>query len=226
MLCLCIQAAASKPSESSFEAKLCFAHAETIIPLVCLLGLFGQPWPAAEASMAGLGEQCSLADVEGVNANSQYGQPEVSSEPVLQQPTEWGISSSTDSGTASSTDSSSNSSSSRSSSNIDTCSSSDSSIGSSSSSLHCDSGYGTFSEESTQGVDDEEGQVWVPPLPRPPLSRDWYGSMIAPYGANIQFALHRSTDTQVSGRHVCAGMPCRASVTGSTQHVDRLLYMS
>ena len=37
----------------------------------------------------------------------------------------------------------------------------------------------------------------VPPLPRPPLSRDWYGSMIAPYGANIQFVLHRRTDAQV-----------------------------
>ena len=33
---------------------------------------------------------------------------------------------------------------------------------------------------------------WVPPLPRPPRKRSWHGSMIAPYGANIQFRLHRS----------------------------------
>ena len=204
MLCLFFQAAASKPLESGFEAKLCFAHAETIIPLACLLGLFGRALPEAGANMADLGEQCSLADVQG-NATSEYGQPEVVSEPVLQQP-ECGISSSTDGGTARRTDSrtdSSSSSSSKSSSNSDSCrSSSNSSTGSS---RHCDNGYRLFSEDLIEeGDDEDEGQAWVPPLPRPPLGRGWYGSMIAPYGANIQFALHRRTDSHVSGRHVCA----------------------
>ena len=199
MLCLCFQAAASKPLDSGFEAKLCFAHAETIIPLVCLLGLFGRPLPEPEADMPDLHEQCSPADVQG-NATSEYGQPELLSEPVLQQFNEGGISSSTASSTTSS----------RGSSNSDTCSSSSSSSNSStgSSSRHCDSGLESFPEELVQEGVDGKGQAWVPPLPRPPLDRDWYGSIIAPYGANIQFALHRRTDRQVSGRHCCARIPC------------------
>ena len=219
MVCWCLQAASSSPSESGFKAKLCFAHAETIIPLVCLLGLFGRSLPAADPSMAGLAEQCSLADVQG-NVTSSYGQPEVLSEPVLQQPisNECGVSSSTNSGTASSTDSNSSV---NSSGNTGACSSSNASTrstssSSSNSSRHCDSGFESFSELIQEG-DDQEGQAWVPPLPRPPLSRDWFGSMIAPYGANIQIALHRRTDTQVSGRCFLCLNACHTSVTGSIQ---------
>lgn len=216
MVCWCFQAASSNPSESGFKAKLCFAHAETIIPLVCLLGLFGRPSPAADPSMAALAEHCSLADVQGNvqgsvqgSVTSSYGQPEVLSEPVLQQPVinECGISSNTDSGMASSTDNNSSSSSNNSvnsSGNTGTCSSSNASTRSTSSSSsnsgrHCNNRFETCSELIQEG-DDQEGQAWVPPLPRPPLSRDWFGSMIAPYGANIQFALHKRTDTEVSGR--------------------------
>ncbi|KAL0046886.1 hypothetical protein WJX82_000945 [Trebouxia sp. C0006] len=38
----------------------------------------------------------------------------------------------------------------------------------------------------TFGNPGEAMQSWAPPLPKPPKPRKWHGSMIAPYGANIQ----------------------------------------
>ena len=37
-------------------------------------------------------------------------------------------------------------------------------------------------------------QSWHPPFAPPPSARDWYGSMVAPYGANIQFVLYSSSN--------------------------------
>lgn len=167
-----LQAAASRPLESSFEAKLCFAHAETIVPLACLLGLFGGLPPAAESSMTGSVGQCGTAEAQSY-VPSEPRHPAFQSKPELQQPYQ-----------CSSTDSSG--------------SSSDSDSDSSSSSRQCGSSIESSPvpmECVQQGKD--EGQAWVPLLPRPPLSRGWYGSMIAPYGANIQIVLHRRMDTQV-----------------------------
>lgn len=170
-----LQAAASKPSESTFAAKLCFAHAETIVPLLCLLGLVGGP-PAVDSSKAGSVGQRGVADVQS-QVSCEPQPPAVKSKAELNQ--------------CSSTDSRSSGESVRSS-NSDSGSSS-------SSSMHCDSSIGSSPMVCVQGGDNE-GQGWVPPLPRPPLSRGWYGSRIAPYGANIQFVLHRRTDTQVGLR--------------------------
>lgn len=185
-----LQAAASMPPESGFAAKLCFAHAETIIPLACLLGLFGPTPPAAEASRTVSAEQCSQADVQR-HTVSEHTQSALSSEPVMQHHEECGISGSAHSRTDSS--------------NTGTCDVSNASTSSSSSS---DSEAGSFPRELMQEGGDEGGQAWVPPLSQPPVSRDCYGSMIAPYGANVQFALHRCTDSQVSRRGIIAWPYC------------------
>ncbi|KAL3161888.1 hypothetical protein ABBQ38_008976 [Trebouxia sp. C0009 RCD-2024] len=167
-----LKAAASRPLESSFEAKLCFAHAETIVPLACLLGLFGGLPPAAESSMTGSVGQCGMAEAQWC-VSPEPQQPAFQSKRELQQPNQ-----------CSSTDSSSSS-------------DSESSSSTSSSSRQCDSSVESspMPMECVQEGKDE-GQAWIPPLPRPPLKRGWYGSMLAPYGANVQFVLHRRMDTQ------------------------------
>ncbi|KAL0021479.1 hypothetical protein WJX79_009021 [Trebouxia sp. C0005] len=42
----------------------------------------------------------------------------------------------------------------------------------------------------------EAVQSWAPPLPKPPQPRKWHGSMIAPYGANIQLNLYQCQESQ------------------------------
>ena len=45
------------------QAKLCFAHAETIIPLACLLGLFGPQQPKALLTQPTSAPQCSADSI-------------------------------------------------------------------------------------------------------------------------------------------------------------------
>ena len=145
-----LQEAAAGTGRSGLHAKLSFAHAETIVPLACLLGLFGtdskQPFPSDQQCNAatddlpeqssGVHQQNTDADVQLMNSclrdsNSSYIQRE----------------------------------------DIST-------------------------ECRTFGNPGEAMQSWAPPLPKPPKPRKWHGSIIAPYGANIQLNLYQCQESQ------------------------------
>ena len=167
-----LQAAASRDTSSGFQAKLSFAHAETIIPLACLLGLFALHVPENSICAA---EPAQRRDaMQGLpQLSPESPQPGSSVENAPQCPNEADIGGST-------------------------CISYGAVPGSSSSSSSNTSDHLTEAR-SVECVKKHTDKVqWVPPLPRPPLSRNWCGSMIAPYGANIKFVLHRRTDRQVS----------------------------
>ena len=55
-----LQEAAAAEGGTSQQAKLCFAHAETVVPIACLLGLFKpqQPKPLLTQPTSAL--QCSV----------------------------------------------------------------------------------------------------------------------------------------------------------------------
>lgn len=74
-------------------------------------------------------------------------------------------------------------------------SSSGSSSGSSSSSTVSDVASKYASQAGQRGI---LGQAWQPPFAPPPAERDWYGSMVAPYGANIQFVLYKRPEGRLS----------------------------
>ena len=164
-----MQAAASSRSASGFTAKLSFAHAETIIPLACLLGLFGPERHQDHKAATQLAQECGTADELHQHA------PECAASEID------GVNTQQSMGHSSSSSNTSNASS------------------SAKNSSGCDVNIESSTENSMQG----SRQVWVPPIPRPPLSRGWYGSMIAPYGVNIQFVLHRCTDGQVRPTSLC-----------------------
>ena len=147
-----LQEAASRSSECGLHAKLCFAHAETIIPLACLLGLFGP-----NSNRSSLEEQqCS----------------------TTAEPHHWQSPGNTQQTPAASC-------------NVE-ASTSDS------------GGSCTDSDDrSSRGSSEDEqrscdSRSWEAPLARPPIPRNWRGSLIAPYGANIQFMLHGREDSDVS----------------------------
>lgn len=134
------------------QAKLCFAHAETIVPLACLLGLFGPQQPKALLTQPPFAPQCS--------ADSDLQQASASKVDTDQQPDHGNVHGNHSVGDENDAKAS-----------CQGTSFSDSKI------------YDSYSNGVTS---------WLPPLPQPPRKRDWHGSMIAPYGANIQFRLHRS----------------------------------
>ncbi|DBA96348.1 TPA: hypothetical protein ACH3X3_002523 [Trebouxia sp. C0006] len=157
-----LQEAAAGTGRSGLHAKLSFAHAETIVPLACLLGLFGtdskQPFPSDQQCNAatddlpeqssGVHQQNTDADVQLMNSclrdsNSSYIQRE----------------------------------------DIST-------------------------ECRTFGNPGEAMQSWAPPLPKPPKPRKWHGSMIAPYGANIQVNLHQCQEAQTLATKKQGGGHC------------------
>ncbi len=144
-----LQEAAAGTGRSGLHAKLSFAHAETIIPLACLLGLFGsnsnQPFPQDQqhsATTDDLPEQSSCVHQQNTDADVQLdGCLRDSNSTYIQ-------------------------------------------------------GVDISRECSTFGNPGEAMQSWAPPLPKPPKPREWHGSMIAPYGANIQLNLYQCQEPQ------------------------------
>lgn len=159
-----VQEAASLDGSLQKQAKLCFAHAETIIPLACLLGLFGAheearlPNEVAES-------HCS--------ADSTMQQAEYMADSSFADTIEGNATASFAANAAQFTVNQA-----------------------------CMHGQGSAQLDQCSAL----AHSWIPPLPRPPKPRRWHGSMIAPYGANIQFNLHCS---QV---HWC--MQCPQNVIG------------
>ena len=150
-----MQEAAAADGETQQQAKLCFAHAETIIPLACLLGLFGT----------------TNSQLFSNSPPSQCG-----AQSTLQQPGNGNNSAVAGSNSGQNHASKLNESNTLASQTATT---------------------DLPNEPNSLGICSNEVEDWVPPLPQPPKARSWHGSMIAPYGANIQFMLHR--------RKVCIG---------------------
>lgn len=147
-----LQEATSRASECGPRAKLSFAHAETIIPLACLLGLFGP-----NSNRSSLEEQQSSTSAD---------------------PHHWHSPGNTQQTAAASCDIEASTSDSS-----GTCTDSDDRLSSG------------CSRDEQRSYDLHS---WEPPLPRPPKPRNWRGSFIAPYGANIQFMMHGREDSEVS----------------------------
>ncbi|DBA89909.1 TPA: hypothetical protein ACH3X2_004400 [Trebouxia sp. C0005] len=145
-----LQEAAAGTGRSGLHAKLSFAHAETIVPLACLLGLF-----STNSKQPFLSDQQCNTTADDL--------PEQSSG-VHQQNTD------ADDGLMNGCLRDSNS----------------SFIQGKDNSRECRN-FGNLGEAV---------QSWAPPLPKPPQPRKWHGSMIAPYGANIQLNLYQCQESQ------------------------------
>ncbi|KAL0032203.1 hypothetical protein WJX77_010754 [Trebouxia sp. C0004] len=142
-----LQEAAAGTGRSGLHAKLSFAHAETIIPLACLLGLFGtnsnQPLPQDQqcnATVDDLPEQSSCVHQQKTDADVQL--------------------------------------------------------------------EGYLRDSNSTYTKGEAMQSWAPPLPKPPKPREWHGSMIAPYGANIQLNLYPCQESQTLATKKQGGGHC------------------
>jgi len=144
-----LQEAAAGTGRSGLHAKLSFAHAETIIPLACLLGLFGtnsnQPLPQNRQcnTTTDLPEQSSGERQQNTDADFQLSGCLRDSNSTYRQGEDM--------------------------------------------SRECKFFWNPG----------EAMQSWAPPLPKPPKPREWHGSMIAPYGANIQLNLYQCQGSQV-----------------------------
>ena len=163
-----MQSASLQGGQQPCQAKLSFAHAETLIPLACLLGLFdpqGRVWPHTSQASAFSDSQtgishgspaevdrggqltCSVTDQStfspSVAGKAVSGESLSQCHPALNMPS--------------------------------------SRQGSGSASI----------AGGDQAVAPSSG--WQPPFDAPPASRDWYGSMVAPYSANMQFVLYNSS---------------------------------
>jgi len=145
-----LQEAAAGTGRSGLHAKLSFAHAETIVPLACLLGLFG---PNSKQPFS-QDQQC----------NATTDDPPEQSSGVHQQNTDADVRL------------------------MNSCLRD--------SNCSYKQGEDISRECRTFGNPGEAMQSWAPPLPKPPKPRKWHGSMIAPYGANIQVNLHQCQEAQ------------------------------
>lgn len=146
---MALQDAATWQGTSGLQAKLSFAHAETLIPLACLLGLFGPQDNKLKHTALMPGQD------SGPTATCQ--RPEHSTDEAGQA--------------------------------ADACADNEQPMGEGDSSHR--TGCDDLSRQCSVGGEMHAGKRWEPPLPKPPNARSWKGSVIAPYGANIQFVLYR-----------------------------------
>lgn len=155
-----LQEAAAGIGRPGLHAKLSFAHAETIVPLACLLGLFGtngnQPLPQDQQCNATTNDLPEQSEVHQQNADADV--------------------------------------------QLSGC------LRDSNSNYMQDRDISR--ECRVSGNPGEAMQSWTPPLPKPPKPRTWHGSMIAPYGANIQLNLYQCQESQALATKKQGGGHC------------------